>query len=145
MRLVCSELHNPSLETRPVSDRPTLGAIAPSGWAAVRLAASPFDFPIPLLLTPSYIYLFFFICLFLSSVDRAIIGSARRAGSNFVLVLGDPCNGLSPAWASCCPGINRSADRSAALSSVGFSLLYIRSLRSARTDSVLYCTPSVQI
>jgi hypothetical protein len=45
----------------------------------------------------SYVCLLLFICLSLSSFDRAIFGSARQDGSIFVLALSDPCNELSTA------------------------------------------------
>jgi hypothetical protein len=58
-------------------------------------AGSPpldFDYLYPLL----YLFLFL-ICRSCASFDLAIIGSARQDGSIFVLVLSDPCNGLSAA------------------------------------------------
>jgi hypothetical protein len=49
---------------------------------------------IPTALAPFDISLSFFICLSLSSLDRASIGSVHADGFIFVLVLSDPYNGL---------------------------------------------------
>jgi hypothetical protein len=133
--LPCSNWHanNATLNTSPW--RPSsLGATAPSGLAASLFVQISFLL-ILIVVTPSCICLFFFICLLCTCIDRTIIGSARWAGphSSFscvVLAMGFRGAGL--------PGINRSADGSAALPPFEFPLLCIRVAPPARPDSVLF-------